>query len=176
VQTFLPYPSFERSARALDRQRLGKQRLEALHLLLILRGQATGHGWRSHPALRMWRGHANALACYGIAICTEWRRRGYRDTLLPRFQQLLDPAEPDDDPPWLGMRRLHASHRSNLLRKDPVFYGKYGWREGPGLPYFWPVEPSPREQAPGSARTGRRRRGGPAADVPFSPPRASRPP
>jgi len=29
MQTFLPYPDFARSAAVLDRQRLGKQRLEA---------------------------------------------------------------------------------------------------------------------------------------------------
>ena len=29
MQTFLPYPDFKRSAEALDRQRLGKQRSSA---------------------------------------------------------------------------------------------------------------------------------------------------
>jgi hypothetical protein len=42
-------------------------------------------------------------------------------------------------PPWWGDERLHASHRSNLLRKDPAHYGRFGWAEPPDLPYFWPA-------------------------------------
>ena len=33
MQTFLPYPDFARSARVLDRKRLGKQRVETLQVL-----------------------------------------------------------------------------------------------------------------------------------------------
>ena len=36
-------------------------------------------------------------------------------------------------------RPVHASHRSNLLRKDATWYEQFDWREGPGLPYVWPV-------------------------------------
>lgn len=36
MQTFLPYPSAERSARVLDNQRLGKQRVECLQILAAL--------------------------------------------------------------------------------------------------------------------------------------------
>lgn len=142
MQTFLPYADFAASARALDRQRLGKQRLEALQLLQILRGVGGRTGWRTHPALLMWRGHANALAMYGIAICREWRRRGYKDTLLPRFEALVDRSAGFRRPSWFGDPAFHASHRGNLLRKDPVFYGRYGWSESPGLPYVWPVRAS----------------------------------
>lgn len=48
MQTFLPYPSFAESARVLDRQRLGKQRVEVLQLLRALTGQTKG--WANHPA------------------------------------------------------------------------------------------------------------------------------
>ena len=41
---------------------------------------------------------------------------------------------------WFGDKRVHASHRSNLLRKDSEFYGKYNWKESSDLPYFWPVK------------------------------------
>ncbi|MEA3190611.1 MAG: hypothetical protein QOD77_1193 [Thermoplasmata archaeon] len=139
MQTFLPYPDFRQSAQVLDRQRLGKQRLEALHLLRILRGVHEPKGWRNHPALRMWRGHENALAEYGIAVCKEWIRRGYLDTRLPLFEALLDPAAARDRPAWLGDPAFHASHRSNLLRKDPLWYGRFGWTEGPEMPYRWPA-------------------------------------
>jgi len=38
MQTFLPYPDFEASLRALDYRRLGKQRLEALQLIRAISG------------------------------------------------------------------------------------------------------------------------------------------
>jgi hypothetical protein len=34
---------------------------------------------------------------------------------------------------------LHDSHRSNLLRKDPQWYGQFGWTVPDDLPYVWPV-------------------------------------
>jgi hypothetical protein len=39
----------------------------------------------------------------------------------------------------MGQEEIHASHRSNLLRKDSEFYGKFGWAEPDDLPYFWPI-------------------------------------
>ena len=38
MQTFLPYASFEESAKVLDRQRLGKQRVECLQIFNALAG------------------------------------------------------------------------------------------------------------------------------------------
>lgn len=34
---------------------------------------------------------------------------------------------------------FHASHRSNLLRKDPVWYSQFNWTEPNNLPYVWPI-------------------------------------
>lgn len=34
---------------------------------------------------------------------------------------------------------MHASHRSNLLRKEPEHYTQFGWTEPPDLAYVWPV-------------------------------------
>lgn len=56
MQTFLPYPDFELSARFLDRQRLGKQRVEAWQILNVLEElKIPGRtpAWRNHPAVRM---------------------------------------------------------------------------------------------------------------------------
>lgn len=133
MQTFLPHPDFAASARVLDYKRLGKQRVETKQILMALTGQIKG--WRSHPATKMWTGHEQALARYGVAICREWRARGYRDTLLPYFEAV---ASDQPAPSWLGDSRIHASHRSNLLRKDMPFYGRYGWCEPSDLPYVWP--------------------------------------
>jgi hypothetical protein len=40
-------------------------------------------------------------------------------------------------PGWFGRKNFHEAHRSNLLRKDPVYYGNLGWRESSDLPYLW---------------------------------------
>lgn len=138
MQTFLPYPDFVQSARCLDYRRLGKQRVEVLQLLNAL---LKGGGWKNHPAAKMWRGHEGSLAVYGNEICWEWIRRGFKDTVRKKIEAFLIPFlfNPTKVPPWLGNEAFHASHRSNLLRKDPVWYGQWGWSEPPDLPYIWPV-------------------------------------
>jgi hypothetical protein len=40
-------------------------------------------------------------------------------------------------PHWLGDPEFHASHRSNLLRKDFDYYSKHGWTDNPEDPYVW---------------------------------------
>jgi hypothetical protein len=138
MQTFLPYDNFARSAAVLDRQRLGKQRVECLQLLKAL---TTGGGWANHPATRMWRGYTDALVAYGTAVCDEWTERGYRDTCRDKIlaYEVGGSAGNYLLPAWWGDPDVHASHRSNLLRKDPVWYGLYDWSEPDTLPYVWPV-------------------------------------
>lgn len=136
MQTFLPYPDFAESARCLDYKRLGKQRVEALQLA---RSLIQPTGWSNHPASVMWRGHLGELIEYGLAICAEWRSRGYQDTVGMSLYELkvnidLYPGKPW----WIGDAAFHASHRSNLLRKDPAHYGQFGWHEPTTLSYLWP--------------------------------------
>jgi hypothetical protein len=87
----------------------------------------------------MWRGHERSLLCYGIDICKEWIRRGYQDTLLQWFLHQPTASFDPHPPSWLGDVAFHASHRSNLLRKDPVWYGQFEWTESADLPYVWPL-------------------------------------
>jgi hypothetical protein len=125
---------FGSSARILDWRRLGKQRVEAWMIHDILTNpESRWTSWRHHPVIPMWRGYEEALSLYFWSMVEEWRRRGYRSTIeLPR------PVGNVLLPPWLGDERLHASHRSNLLRKEPGWYGNFGWSERPDLPYWWP--------------------------------------
>lgn len=135
MQTFLPYSNFEKSAKVLDRSRLGKQRVEVLQILNTLQN---GGGWSSHPAVLMWAGYEGALSLYGMTICDEWIERGYRDSCR---NKILTLKAPDVIlPPWVGDVAFHASHRSNLLRKDSEWYGQWGWTESENLPYVWPVQ------------------------------------
>jgi hypothetical protein len=119
MQTFLPYPDFAASAKVLDRQRLGKQRIETMLILRVLRGES--QGWRNHPAVEMWAGYENALVAYGLAICAEWVGRGYRDTCAAKIDALRVDGEVRM-PPWLGDEAFHRSHQSKLVRKLPEHY------------------------------------------------------
>lgn len=143
MQTFLPLPTYCGSAYVLDRQRLGKQRVEVKQLALALGVRVGDHSpkpssWANHPAARMWEGYEGALLLYGIAICDEWTSRGYRDSLAPQFWRAMKGRD-ISPPPWLGRSEFHASHRSNLLRKLPEHYRQFEWSEPDNLPYVWPV-------------------------------------
>ena len=94
----------------------------------------------------MWQGSERALFEYGLIICEDWVGRGYRDSVAGSLHalahdHLIDLGCDDFDWPWwIGDADLHRSHRSNLLRKDPEWYGQYGWRIPDNLPYVWPVK------------------------------------
>lgn len=138
MQTFLPYPSFTRSARVLDYRRLGKQRIEAKQILKALSGEYP-KAWRNHPVTKMWVGHEYQLCQYAIAMCQEWIRRGYVDNQLPWFQAQSKRYKNTKLPAWIGRRKFHAAHRSNLLRKNAEFYNRYCWKEPTTLDYEWPI-------------------------------------
>lgn len=131
VNTFLPVPDFKETAQLLDYKRLGKQRVETWQILTAL--TTNTKGWRNHPATLMWEGYEPALIKYGIAICKEWIKRGYNDTMLPRFQELDNWNNPDMAW-WLGNKNFHKSHQSNLKRKDPIYYQ---FNVPDDLPYLW---------------------------------------
>lgn len=146
MQTFLPYPSFARSARVLDDRRLGKQRVEVLQVLRALHFPT--YGWRDHVVVRMWRGYVPALVLYGEQICEEWDRRGWKDSCAAQIAEFRARDEPatltalkDEGalPPWLGSRALHRSHQSKLIQKDPAYYRPRFPGVPEDLPYVWPA-------------------------------------
>jgi len=159
MQTFAPYDNIQRSMQALDYRRLGKQRVETKQILktltipllikaipvhydfakLGITGEqyARGHaGWQNHPATLQWVGYETALALYHDLCIEEWVTRGYNNTMpfmLPDCDKVVMPN-------WWDDEKFHSSHRSNLLRKDPIFYGKYGWKDDPTQEYYWPSQ------------------------------------
>ena len=146
MQTFLPYNCFFRSAKSLDMKRLGKQRVEVLQILNCLLDPHSKRGWKNHPAVKMWKHHEGALANYGGVICQEWITRGYKDTCLDKIYNVFynnttfeERAHKFLKPAWYGDTRIHVSHQSNLLRKDPTYYGSQFNDVPSDLPYFWPV-------------------------------------
>lgn len=137
MQTFLPYKSFTETAQILDRQRLGKQRVEAYQILRTLTG--VSDGWRQHPAVKMWQGYDQALAYYGAVMCMEWIDRGYKDSLLQKFIDHMEKCEEYKEPKWWGDTSFHLSHRSNLVRKFPEHYRQFFPEVPDDLPYIWPT-------------------------------------
>jgi hypothetical protein len=137
MQTFLPYKDFATCAAVLDRQRLGKQRVETLQILKTLISGAKA--WSNHPAVKMWRGHEFALVEYGLAICDEWVERGYQDTCAEKMLAIPLRGGSKANPAWLDDPRLTETHRSNLIRKLPEHYRCF-WPDTPDhLGYWWPV-------------------------------------
>ena len=155
MQTFLPYRDFTRSAEVLDGPRLGKQRVETLQVLRAL--ELGEYGWRNHPVVKMWRGRTPALVLYGLEIVRAWQGRGHADStydLIAEFAPEAESATQDDLaargllPAWLGDERIHLSHRSALVRKDPDFYRPVFGDVPDDLPYHWPDGDEPPAAAP----------------------------
>jgi len=152
MQTFLPYADFERTARVLDLKRLGKQRVECIQ---VLRGLTRpGYGWRHHPAVRMWKGHEEALGRYAFTVCEVWVERGFGDTCAATIgvdlrEAGVDSVRSEEElrkagamPSWLGDPAFHRSHQSALVRKDPEHYRPLFPDVPADLEYVWPVRAS----------------------------------
>ena len=153
MQTLLPYQKFNQSARVLDDELLGKQRVETMqimHALVRLQVRNDIRGgvipWARHPATLMWQGFEGALLDYQEAICKEWIRRGFKDPTLAKTREFYlrlagsgVEAGSNIKPWWLGLKRFHSVHRANLLRENPEWYTQWGWKEEPLEGFWWPV-------------------------------------
>lgn len=138
MQTFLPLPDFKESAKCLDNKRLGKQRVESKQILNIIRQLKKQPdvkvAWCHHPAVLMWKNYDEALILYMNICIEEWTNRGFKNTMI------IENVSSIEYPWWFGQDLLHASHRSNLLRKNFEFYNQYDWLESDDLQYFWPIK------------------------------------
>lgn len=135
MQTFLPYKDFSKCAEVLDMRRLGKQRVETWQ---IYNSIVNGTGWKNHPIVKMWKGYEGVLLLYGIIICNEWIKRGYKDSMRERFISEIKKYPFGIYPHWLD-NELCISHQSNLLRKNKEHYSKYFVGVPDNLPYRWVV-------------------------------------
>jgi len=139
MQTFLPYPSFKESAKCLDNKRLGKQRVEAWQIYCAITDP--GYGWQKHPAVNMWREHLGALVEYGLAVCAEWKNRGFCDGAMRlRFETLKQQYPEFAIPPFVVDPKFNESHKSNLIRKNSDHYSKLWPEVSADLPYYWPTK------------------------------------
>ena len=126
--TYLPFPEFMRSADALDDERLDKQIDYVVKLIKIMEADPKNNSENRrarrehHLLISMWEGHERQLANLGLAYCHVWRisRRHHEDIrwgFIGRYATELKQAEwPNEKPPWIGDRWVHASHQAGLRR------------------------------------------------------------
>jgi hypothetical protein len=155
MQTFLPYPDFEKSLRCLDKKRLFKQAVETSQILTIIdpelyeffphRSRKKFKNRISHPAVLMWVGpkkdrfmFLDSLIQYynlNIKIAKEMgiRVSSKLPIITKKYHRIACL------PPWFGFKNFHKTHKSNLLRKLYPYYIKYeGFKNIPSnLDYFW---------------------------------------
>jgi hypothetical protein len=149
MQTFLPYPDFEKSARVLDERRCWKQVIEARQIINCLSQPTMRTGWCNHPAVKMWNGYIPALKEYFnsfLNVClikwnintefqyyiTDWKEVETIKNLYPTSQDL---------PWWFGNEDFHRAMRARLIEKYREFYLPL-WPEDEGFnsgKYLWPI-------------------------------------
>lgn len=83
----------------------------------------------------MWEGYEESLKQYYNTMIREWKARGYNNSMQLYYIDCKNLIQPE----WLGNEEFHASHRSNLLRKDKQYYSQFKWIEPDDLEYVWPV-------------------------------------
>jgi hypothetical protein len=133
MQTFLPYKNFAESASALDNKRLNKQILEGYQILKVLNNDDPKAGWRNHPAVKMWKGHEGQLWLYIMNMVDEANKRGIKtENNMDNLRVLKKYTSRNWGwalPKWytdpFTMRRVLATHKANLFRKDPVYYFEF---------------------------------------------------
>lgn len=157
MQTFLPYPAMRDSLDALDNKRLNKQILETYQILNVLSGQSKSGAWSNHPAVLMWAGAENELWRYGMTAIALANMRGIKtENNLANMDALAAKASRywgNDEPMWrtnpTTIKRVNATHKSNLYRKDPEYYAEYvsAVNDEYNQPccdtcqYYWPTHP-----------------------------------
>ncbi len=133
MMTFVTSSNLIECAKSLDSKRLGKQRVEAYQILRTLKKHS--HGWKNHPAVKMWEGYESALALYMNAMIDEWVLRGYNNTMKKE-----DVTGEVQFPWWFYWRPLHESHKASLNRKDSCFYSFEVDSVFMNHGYIWPTK------------------------------------
>lgn len=140
MQIFSPYRSFIDISNCLDKRRLNKQKIEIYQILNCISLGDKAKGWKNHPAVKMAHGYELFFIDYALEIADSCLRIGYKDTLIPKIKVFREIFKGEYKKPFYwGNEKFHSSHRSNLLRKDPIYYGKFGWKEDNTQEYFWPI-------------------------------------
>ncbi len=108
--TMMPTSNFNEVASMLSIKDLKYMRIVSLRVLSKLLDTNLSR----RKAVRMWKGHIQALIRYGIAIAEEIVSRGGSDTSMIKFQEILVPGR-YYKPIWVYWPKLQASHRAYLV-------------------------------------------------------------
>ena len=145
--TWTPYPNLRLSAHVLSPHTLGRQITQALQLLRAATGASVGTSTLYSPAYDLWRDTPAALMVYIDGLIHESELRGCSQG-LPRpssaeGRRVYDipktwRRETAQMPDWLGVEKLHASHRACLTAQDAEWYAQFAWDEPPRYDVFWP--------------------------------------
>jgi len=123
MQTFMPYESFEETAKALDRQRLNKQILESDQMIKAVQTNNTKF-YKGHPCRKMWDNHVLFHMQYRDIMLKEWVRRGYNNN-----RNFYNVQACTNMPHWYKnkdiLKEICKSHRKALLIKDIKYYSKH---------------------------------------------------
>lgn len=156
MQTFLPYATKRESLDALDNKRLNKQILECYQILNILTGNSKSGAWRNHPAVLMWEGAESELYRYAMTAVVLADMRGIKtdknkENLHNLSRSRASLMWEDNTPLWAinsaTIKRVNATHKANLYRKDPIFYAEFALsvKDPNNRPccdkclYYWPT-------------------------------------
>ena len=131
IVVWLPFPDFKSSVNCLRYDDLVEQ-VQSIKSVLE-------HKIVRHPASLMWRGYHYQLCSFGMYCADAIRKTNEDFDWFVRWRDKLPPTRDEGFPPWFDENKVHASHRSNLLRKCPEYYLQFGWSEKPSSNYYWPV-------------------------------------
>lgn len=152
--TFMPMINYREALRSLDDARLDKQILEVEQIVNAIMDPEDGY--RNHPCTRMWSPYVLNLLTYGIYAVGVWAERQRKNPMerdsrmysrqvaIANHMGSMRAAKSHQIPMWVGDIDFHESHRSNLIRKDPIHYNS--WPCTPiNMPYLWPHVVGPDE-------------------------------
>lgn len=135
MQTWITDRDYRESASNLDRQRLGAQIYEGIHILASLIGVndklvTPKRSVANHPVAKFWKGCEVELYGYISAHMLEWSSRGYKSDINFRnfvmiFNELKERKNIFNDPAIFN--DLIKLHKHILLQKNYEFYSeKFG--------------------------------------------------
>jgi hypothetical protein len=149
MQVLLPYPNLRLSSHVLHRDDLSRQQSHALEILMRLAGRGRSSGRRFFAPVMLWEGHEPALLRYAEGVWRERCSRGIEVTDPSPASPAAEDAyglpagwrsDPARVPDWVGLEKLHASHRALLLARRPAWYAQFAWIEPAVRSAWWPAQ------------------------------------
>jgi len=150
MDTFVPFPNFKDTAKALRHDDAINSLRAALKIMEIKHeyGNVDTHATLArHPMVEMWGEAIPHLCEYAFALIEaipEERTGALNLAKIERAVQFhlscATSGEYRMDPPrWLGDEMFHAAQRSALMRLRPLHYGAMWPTEDMSIPQYWPT-------------------------------------